>query len=53
MKLLSKVAASIALAACAFCASAKEVVFNPTVQNADGSYSWTNVNNWSAGRCRE
>ena len=28
---------------------AAEVVFNPTVQNADGSYSWTNKSNWVGG----
>ncbi len=28
---------------------AKEVVFNPTVQDVDGSYCWTNENNWVGG----
>ena len=46
----SIVAAMIAVMSGVSCAVfAKEVVFNPTVQNADGSYSWTNENNWVGG----
>lgn len=33
-----------------FCASAAEVVFNPTVRNEDGSYCWTNEQNWAGGK---
>lgn len=45
-KLISLCASGVAVALCVMQASAKEVVFNPTVPNEDGTYCWTNKQNW-------
>ena len=41
-KLMLLSASGVALVLCALNVSAKEVVFNPTVPNEDGTYCWTN-----------
>ena len=48
-KLMLLSASGVALVLCALNASAKEVVFNPTVPNEDGTYCWTNGQNWVGG----
>ena len=48
-KLMLLSASGVALVLCALNVSAKEVVFNPTVPNEDGTYCWTNGQNWVGG----